>query len=108
MSGNAINLSNSKCEIVFENPNSNTKVECCKCNIGGNANMFGILFFKESIKNPNHSGCNKPLTLILSNGANVQHSRIIHDIGSLNIIKKKTHNNNSKTQSNKKATIIDH
>ena len=70
-----------KCELVCENPNCVPKVECCNCNMGGNVSRVGLPFFKETEQNPSCCGCNKPLTLVSGNEANVQQSRTIHDFG---------------------------
>ena len=83
-----------KCELVCENPNCVPKVECCNCNMGGTINRVGLPFFKETEKNPNCCGCNKPLTLLPGNAGNVQTSRTIHDFGThvVEYNRKDTHN----------------
>jgi hypothetical protein len=81
-----------KCELVCENPNCVPKVECCNCSMGGSRVGSPLPFFKETEKNPNCCGCNKPLRLLPQNLP--MQSKSIHDFGThvVEYSRKETHN----------------
>jgi len=71
-----------KCELVCENPNCTPKVECCPCAAGRASGVsMPFPFFKETEKNPNCCGCNKPLPVVDPSNVWSKNQRTINDFG---------------------------
>jgi hypothetical protein len=53
-----------KCELVCENPTCRPQIECCKCDANG-APLEGVVFFKETERDPSCCECVNPYLIFL-------------------------------------------